>query len=348
MFDVFSALTDSRAGGSAHLQSVATRAGWMVSDADLYDRWDSLNKECHRAAIHWVPVGDLSVMAMQTALSELALPNEDAIRISRTLLESMAEWPLWPDVTVAALAGLGATGLGLLSNIDDHLLAGAAVMRLGVFDPQLVVTSQRAQAYKPTPAFYHRATELLGPFVHVASGGQAAISGPAIPDPATLTRLSFRATARWAHLNAPPLGSESDLSCGQCALDSCRKDFLPCSSRMHVVILHQSWLVGQRLPDVEKQATDRRGRSVSRGIDRAHLVRHVSVAPGGAHGDDCGGRKRSMEPRNRCGSGVIDCFIVDTQIVATAREDDHIGVQVFCNGRLIGEPVAIVADRDEA
>lgn len=96
MFDVFSALTDSRAGGSAHLQSVATRAGWMVSGADLYDRWDSLNKECHRAAIHWVPFGDLSVMAMQTALSELALPNEDAIRISRTLLESMAEWPLWP------------------------------------------------------------------------------------------------------------------------------------------------------------------------------------------------------------------------------------------------------------
>jgi FMN phosphatase YigB (HAD superfamily) len=67
---------------------------------------------------------------------------------------------------------LPASGLGLLSNIDNELLAGTAVMRLGVFDPDLVVTSQRAQAYKPAPGLYHRAADLLGSFVHVASSAR--------------------------------------------------------------------------------------------------------------------------------------------------------------------------------
>jgi len=35
-----------------------------------------------------------------------------------------------------------------------------------------VVTSERARAYKPAAALYAKATELLGPFVHVASSAR--------------------------------------------------------------------------------------------------------------------------------------------------------------------------------
>jgi 2-haloacid dehalogenase len=171
-FDVFSALTDSRSGGSGFLQSVADINGWAISGAAIYDRWDAINKESHRTVDGWVSFADLSALAMHAALSEVGLQNESASSISRGLSDSMTDWPLWPDVSAGSLGGVGASGLGLLSNIDDHLLAGTAAMRLGVFDPDLVVTSERARAYKPSPALYQRATELLGPFVHVASSAR--------------------------------------------------------------------------------------------------------------------------------------------------------------------------------
>jgi 2-haloacid dehalogenase len=171
-FDVFSALTDSRSGGSATLQTLSDAHGWSTSGSELYDTWDAANKESHRAVERWVPFADLSVLAMRAALSNLGLPDDNADSISRDLLDSMADWPLWPDVSAESLGGIPASGLGLLSNIDDVLLAGTAAIRLGVFDPELVVTSQRAQAYKPAPALYRRAAELLGPFVHVASSAR--------------------------------------------------------------------------------------------------------------------------------------------------------------------------------
>jgi 2-haloacid dehalogenase len=171
-FDVFSALTDSRSGGSATLQTLSEAQGWSTSGSELYDIWDAANKENHRAVERWVPFADLSVLAMRAALSKLGLPDHNADSISSDLLDSMADWPLWPDVSAESLGELPASGLGLLSNIDDGLLAGTAAMRLGVFDPDLVVTSQRAQAYKPAPGLYHRGAELLGHFVHVASSAR--------------------------------------------------------------------------------------------------------------------------------------------------------------------------------
>ena len=171
-FDVFSALTDSRSGGSANLQSLSEERGWSTSGAEIYDAWDATNKEAHRALERWVPFTALSALAMRAALLKLALPDDNAESISRDLLDSMADWPLWPDVSAESLRELPTSGLGLLSNIDNALLAGTAAVRLDVFDPDFVVTSERAQAYKPAAALYQRASELLGPFVHVASSAR--------------------------------------------------------------------------------------------------------------------------------------------------------------------------------
>ncbi len=171
-FDVFSALTDSRSGGAAFLDGIVARNGWPLSGGDIYDRWDALNKELHRAVEQWVSFAELSARAMHAALTNLGMPDDEAPEISSSLLESMTTWPVWPDVTAESLRELGDLRLGLLTNIDDGLLAGTKVMRLGVFEPDLVVTSERAQAYKPSAALYERATKLLGPFVHVASSAR--------------------------------------------------------------------------------------------------------------------------------------------------------------------------------
>ncbi len=171
-FDVFSALIDSRSGGSALFATLASTRGWEVQGAGLFDRWDRLNKESHRTQHAWASFRHLSERALEAVYSEFGLPTADAARDSDALLASMAEWPLWPDVSVPSLTGLGVERLGLLSNIDDDLLAATAPLRLGVFDPGSIVTSERLRAYKPNRSFYERAAALLGPFTHIASSAR--------------------------------------------------------------------------------------------------------------------------------------------------------------------------------
>ena len=59
-FDLFSALIDSRTGGSAALEGIAEEHGWDVSGTELYDDWDARNKASQQSVPHddaapWVP-----------------------------------------------------------------------------------------------------------------------------------------------------------------------------------------------------------------------------------------------------------------------------------------------------
>ena len=86
---------------------------------------------------------------------ELPLTGADA----RAFADSIATWQPFPD-TAAALAKLKQKArLGIISNIDDDILA-ASVARLGVeFD--LLLTAEQARAYKPSPLPFQRALERL-------------------------------------------------------------------------------------------------------------------------------------------------------------------------------------------
>ncbi len=68
------------------------------------------------------------------------------------LAESLSGWRPFPD-TNAALERLAASGLkfGILSNVDDDLLAGT--LKRFTVDFELVVTAQQVRSYKP--AFEH-------------------------------------------------------------------------------------------------------------------------------------------------------------------------------------------------
>jgi len=77
------------------------------------------------------------------------------------LADSLRHWKPFPD-TVPALERLAAAGyrLGILSNIDDDLLAGT-LLELGVgFDP--IVTAEKVRAYKPAHAHFEAARERIG------------------------------------------------------------------------------------------------------------------------------------------------------------------------------------------
>jgi 2-haloalkanoic acid dehalogenase type II len=77
------------------------------------------------------------------------------------LAESLPSWPPFPD-TNAALERLRAAGyrLGILSNIDDDLLA--ATLRHFAVDFDLIVTAQQVRSYKPSLPHFIAAREKIG------------------------------------------------------------------------------------------------------------------------------------------------------------------------------------------
>ncbi len=79
---------------------------------------------------------------------------------ARFLPESLPHWPPFPD-TNPALERLGAAGyrLGILSNVDDDLLAETCRHFTLGFD--LVVTAQQVGAYKPARPHFDAARERI-------------------------------------------------------------------------------------------------------------------------------------------------------------------------------------------
>jgi 2-haloacid dehalogenase len=173
-FDLFSALIDSRTGGTAAFGQVAAAHGWSVGGADLYDRWDAANKASQRDLEEWVPFAEHSRRALAAAYAELGLDG-DADADVAIVLASVGNWPLWPDVEVGLPQVAGRFPVGVLSNVDDVVFARTRVAplidRLG--DQAAVLTSERLRAYKPGPAIYRRARERAGgDLVHVATSAR--------------------------------------------------------------------------------------------------------------------------------------------------------------------------------
>jgi 2-haloalkanoic acid dehalogenase type II len=132
---------------------------------------------------------------------ELPLTGADACAFAN----SIATWQPFPD-TAAALAKLKQkVRLGLISNIDDDILAASAA-RLGVeFD--LLMTAERARAYKPSPLPFQRALERLGlpaeQVAHAAFGFEYDIT--------TASTLGFRTILVRRHRRKFPPAPAPDL-----------------------------------------------------------------------------------------------------------------------------------------
>ncbi|MGH3354414.1 MAG: HAD family hydrolase [Nocardioidaceae bacterium] len=174
-FDLFSALLDSRRGGAAAFAEIGRARGWPVDGETVYDDWDMRNKAAQRDCDGWVPYAALAAKALTATYSALDLRGT-AARDTGALIRSMTDWPLWPDVActlpewVAAGGKVAGHRIGLLSNVDDHILGGTRAASL--VDHTLAMTSQRLQVYKPDPRIYTRAADRLAAIVHVASSAR--------------------------------------------------------------------------------------------------------------------------------------------------------------------------------
>jgi 2-haloacid dehalogenase len=171
-FDLFSALIDSRTGGSAVFADLAARRGWDRTGDELYARWDRHNKGLQRTARPPVTFSELSRQALLLTYDDFGLGQATVDVDLATIEESVAEWPLWPDVADGVHAVAAEHRTGILSNVDDALARTTRAARL--VEPDLLLTSQRLGAYKPSAEIYRRAAATVAPgrLVHVAASAR--------------------------------------------------------------------------------------------------------------------------------------------------------------------------------
>ena len=168
-FDLFSALIDSRSGGSTAFDALVRAHGWPVSGEQVYDAWDPRNKAAQGDCPGWEPWRGPARRALADAYASLGLDGDPAEGVEG-LVGSMPDWPLWPDVPVGLPALAGEWRIGLLSNVDDDLFARTAAASL--VDHDVALTSQRLGVYKPHPEIYRRAVQRARPLVHVATSAR--------------------------------------------------------------------------------------------------------------------------------------------------------------------------------
>jgi 2-haloacid dehalogenase len=168
--DLFSALIDSRTGGSTLLSRLAHERSWTVPGEAVYSMWDSINKELQRRCRTWISFRELSGQALAATYHDLGLPGDPAEDAER-LLASVADWPLWPDVAEGLAVLASGSRVGVLSNVDDDIFARTRAARL--VDADVALTSEKLRSYKPSPAIYHEASQRAGAgHVHVATSAR--------------------------------------------------------------------------------------------------------------------------------------------------------------------------------
>ena len=156
-FDCYGTLIDWNAGINAALARAATLDGRTIDARALLRAYHELEPVVE--AERWRPYREVLTETARRAAAHLGWQlSADAARL---LPESLPSWPPFPD-TNAGLERLHAAGyrLGILSNVDDDLLAGTRRHFSVPFE--LVVTAEQVGSYKPAPVHFEQARRMIG------------------------------------------------------------------------------------------------------------------------------------------------------------------------------------------
>ena len=155
-FDCYGTLVDWEGGIREAFRRAATADGVSLSPPAVLAAYAEIEPEVEGEAYR----SYRDVLA-ETAVRVAArlgwrIDNDRA----RFLPESLPAWQPFAD-TNPALGRLAAAGcrLGILSNVDDDLLAGTRHLLNASFDP--VITAAQVRSYKPAPAHFLAARRLF-------------------------------------------------------------------------------------------------------------------------------------------------------------------------------------------
>jgi 2-haloalkanoic acid dehalogenase type II len=156
-FDCYGTLVDWERGIGDAFAAAASRAGRTLAASDVLAAYAAIEPEVEAGPYR--PYREVLAATAARVARRLGWPLSE--QDAGFLAESLPSWPPFPD-TNPALKRLSAAGirLGILSNVDEDLLAGTRRC-LGVsFD--LVVTAERVRSYKPGHAHFEAARAALG------------------------------------------------------------------------------------------------------------------------------------------------------------------------------------------
>jgi 2-haloalkanoic acid dehalogenase type II len=155
-FDCYGTLVDWESGIAAAFSAAGVRAGVAVDAAAALRAYAEIEPvvQAERYRKYREVLGETA----RRVCARLGWPLSDAD--SGFLAESMSGWRPFPD-TNGALTRLAADhSLGILSNVDDDLLAETRRQLAVGFDP--VITAEQVQSYKPAHAHFTAARERIG------------------------------------------------------------------------------------------------------------------------------------------------------------------------------------------
>jgi 2-haloacid dehalogenase len=155
-FDCYGTLIDWETGILSALRPILSAHGKTICDQELLTVYSELEAEAEQGEFR--PYREVLHAVVRGFGDRLGF-NPSAAQI-RSLPDSLADWPAFPD-TIAALGKLRTRyRLAILSNVDDDLFAATA-RRLEVnFD--WVISAEQARSYKPSRKIFERAQQLIG------------------------------------------------------------------------------------------------------------------------------------------------------------------------------------------
>ncbi len=163
-FDCYGTLVDWEGGAKLSLRALLQKrrlrdAGLLQAEFldELFGAWE--RAQWTRIQQSYAPYRQIAAESLEQVAAEHELPLSGGD--ARAFADSISTWQPFPD-TPAALAKLKQKArLGIISNIDDDILAASvAHLRVG-FD--LLMTAEQARAYKPSSLPFRRALERLRP-----------------------------------------------------------------------------------------------------------------------------------------------------------------------------------------
>jgi 2-haloalkanoic acid dehalogenase type II len=148
-FDCYGTLVDWERGISEAFAAAASKFGRTFAPSQILAAYAETEPEVEAGPYR--PYRDVLAATASRVAQRLGWPLAE--KDAGFLAESLPSWPPFPD-TNPALARLTAAGirLGILSNVDEDLLAGTRRCFTASFD--LVVTAERVRSYKPGRAHF--------------------------------------------------------------------------------------------------------------------------------------------------------------------------------------------------
>ena len=167
-FDCYGTLIDWERGACSALRDIYGYSQSRVTDADLIDLF--LESDARIIRENTFPYSNVLQQIAQSVAKSLGVMSNRGLEV--LLAGSVSNWPPFEE-TNACLTWLARRyRLAVISNIDDHLLAETIKHFTVPFD--VLVTSEQAKSYKPNPAIFKRAVELIGEhpskIIHIAEG----------------------------------------------------------------------------------------------------------------------------------------------------------------------------------